>query len=365
MIISNLSDESKSYQKDIKVLKAKINNDVLCDKLYNAVRTHVSEDAEFKSCKSKTLELLDILANNNDIQPTISAEQVTEIANSNKQTKRLLKLWELYAKQYEHELLQDLFFQGLTGELIREFISVFYQPLAQVYKAADISTTIRQAGHFVDDLLSLVDKIYKQNEQETSIQQFIDLVQRHEHHFYEFVHNVHSQEASNVFDELIQYLDRLFTFIAEGIPGKIDMNHCIEQAGIKDVSELEQEINALCEYRHQQKVHRFERQKKKMQHGANMDAQMHKDDIFEFIPDRNEIVNALDEFDDFEEESSSDDSSSSSDSESSSVDDSRRRSSELSGASQLSYAGIEFPQLTIIPKILPWFIKDVSKMIYS
>lgn len=45
MVISNMSDESKVTQKEIKKIQSEINDKKLCEKLYNAVRTPC--DAEF------------------------------------------------------------------------------------------------------------------------------------------------------------------------------------------------------------------------------------------------------------------------------------------------------------------------------
>lgn len=340
--------------------------------------------------ESSTLELLALLGND-EIEPLLSAEQITLIADfdSSHEGKKLIKhgiqLWELYARQYEQELMMNLVFQGVTGELLKEFISVFYQPLAQVYKAADISTTIRHVANFFDDLISVIDDLQDKDEEQEqeqenasdTIQLFIDLVARHEQHFYDFVHNVHSQEASKVFDELIRYVDKLFTFVAHGIPGKMDINHCIERAGFEsrsDLELLEKEIDAVCDYRYQQKAYRFERQRRKMMIHSGVNA----DDLFQFIPKSSEMMGALQDFDELEydvdiddgkeEFSSSSSSSNSSSSSSSEYSDASsgssipsRRSSKSSG-SHLSHVGIDKPVLTLIPKIVPYFVQDVHEL---
>lgn len=386
IIISNLNEESKAFQKDIEVLEKKINDKTICKKIYNAVRTPLPAQTNFRDYDSSTLELLALLGND-EIEPLLSAEQITLIADfdSSHEGKKLIKhgiqLWELYARQYEQELMMNLVFQGVTGELLKEFISVFYQPLAQVYKAADISTTIRHVANFFDDLISVIDDLQDKDEEQENvsdtIQLFIDLVARHEQHFYDFVHNVHSQEASKVFDELIQYVDKLFTFVAHGIPGKLDINHCIERAGIEsrtDLDSLEKEIDSVCDYRYQQKAYRFERQRRKMMVHSGVNA----DDLFQFIPKSSEMMGALQDFDELEYDVDIDDgkeefSSSSSSSSSSSDNNSEysdassgssipsRRSSKSSG-SHLSHVGLDKPVLTLIPKIVPYFVQDVHEL---
>lgn len=341
-----MNEESKTFQKEIQVLEEKINNKFICEKVYNAVRTPLPEDSQFRKYKTKLMEIFDIF-NNKQIEPILSLEQMTILSeyednpDSKKLVQRSIQLWELYTKQYEQELQMELVFQGLTGELLKEFISVFYQPLAQVYKAADLSTTIMHVSSFITDLVQLVHQIQKENNKtfNSTTQLFIDLVQRHEQHFYDFVHNVHSQEASAVFDELVQYLDKLFTFVTDGMPGQLDLNRCIGRAGIQDTDELKQEIDALCNFRYQQKLYRFKRQKHKLMHTT---APEDEKGFFGFIPKRNEVVNALDDYDD---------------------DDTDKSTSSLSSGSHLSHKGFQAPELTLIPKILPFFVHDVTQMI--
>lgn len=333
---------------------------------------------------------------NDDIEPLLSTDQITMLATFDEthKTRKLVKhihqLWELYARQYEQELMMDLVFQGVTGELLKEFISVFYQPLAQVYKAADIGTTIRHVAAFLDDLVEVIEQLQQRQQSAAdekmcrdddltvtnTIELFIDLVQRHEQHFYDFVHNVHSQEASRVFDELVQYLDKLFTFVSHGIPGKLDIYHCVEKAGIDSKQELEaltSEIDAICNYRYKQKMYHFERQRRKlMLQGATKEglAQIsqttdkeRQDEIFQYIPKRSEVIEALgdlDEFDTISDNSSDEDCGSGAslfESNASSGSSLRSRRSSKSSASHA--AEIEPPKLTIIPRIVPFFIDDV------
>ncbi|KAK4510457.1 uncharacterized protein ATC70_004887 [Mucor velutinosus] len=393
IIISNMNEESKVFEKDIKILEEKIQDKVLCQKVYNAVRTPLPENSNFRDYDTRTMEILALLGND-EIKPLLSAEQITMLATFDQthETKKLVKhiaqLWELYARQYEQELMMNLVFQGVTGELLKEFISVFYQPLAQVYKAADISTTIRHVASFLDDLLQVIDELPADLGVTDTIQLFIDLVQRHEQHFYEFVHNVHSQEASKVFDELVQYLDKLFTFVAQGIPGKIDIWHSVEKAVSKEeLPTLEQEIDAICQYRYQQKMYHFERQRRKLMihhHGSGIhtgtieglakiaaDAdQERQNDIFQYISQRKELVGVMGDFEEFQYEddalhcssiSSSSDDDDIDDGQSSGSSLASRRSSK-SSSSQISHVGIEKPVLKLIPRIVPYFVQDVVEM---
>lgn len=47
--------------------------------------------------------------------------------------------------------------QGVTSELLKDIITIFYTPLAIVYKAANIADSISDLQAFVDDLLRTVE----------------------------------------------------------------------------------------------------------------------------------------------------------------------------------------------------------------
>lgn len=376
IIISNMNEESKSFQKEIEVVEKKIGDERVCKKLHEAVRTIVPEDTLFRGDQtedlSETMEMIGLLENET-IAPILSEEEKSRVIGSKKLMKRCIQLWELYARQYEQELMMNLVFQGVTGELLKEFIAVFYQPLAEVYKAADIGTTIRHVSSFLDDLIQVVREDKEGLNVSDTIQLFIDLVARHEQHFYEFVHNVHSQEASNVFDELIQYVDKLFTFFAHGIPGKIDMNHCIKKSGLGDtqneLDSLRDEIDSICEYRYRQKKYRLERTRRKLMVQQHQEQQQQRDEIFNYIPQSSEMMGVLEDFEELnydQQENEKNQHHHHSDSDESDDDDDddtlpSRRSSKSSG-SHVSHKGLDKPVLTKIPKLVPFFVNDIIEI---
>jgi hypothetical protein len=345
ILIANMNEESKTLMKSIDKLKEKIDNKDICTKVYNAIQTpRQSPSTEFQS---HTEEVLSVLINA-DIKPMLSQQVLQSLCEDNKETKDLLKhiyqLWEYYGRQKEQDIMMDLVFQGVTSDLLKEFISVFYQPLAQVYKAADISTTIGHIANFVDDLLRTID------DHNLSIQAFIDLVQRHEQMFYDFVYNVHTQEASQVFDELIGYVDSMFTFMAQGIPGKIDMNHCVQEAGIVTPELQEQlmkEIDALCEYRYKQKQYQFERTKTKLMSNPGGGAIEVKEELFSFLPEKSELVEAVKDMDDEDTDELSTD-----------------ESTQTNSSNHRRYEDIKPPELVLIPKVAPFFMQDMLKLMH-
>lgn len=58
----------------------------------------------------------------------------------------------------DKEQLIELIFEGGTSELLKDIVTIFYQPLAQVYRAANIADSIGDLQAFVADLIRTVEQ---------------------------------------------------------------------------------------------------------------------------------------------------------------------------------------------------------------
>lgn len=47
--------------------------------------------------------------------------------------------------------------QGSTSELLKDIITIFYTPLAQVYRAASIAESLSDLQSFINDLIRTVE----------------------------------------------------------------------------------------------------------------------------------------------------------------------------------------------------------------
>lgn len=48
--------------------------------------------------------------------------------------------------------------QGTTSELLKDIVTIFYAPLMQVYKAANIADSLWDLQKFLDDLIRTVER---------------------------------------------------------------------------------------------------------------------------------------------------------------------------------------------------------------
>lgn len=354
IMLANMNEQSKELQKDIEELQAKINDSPLCEKIANAVKTELPEGVSLGNT-SPILETLDLLKNPT-IEPVLTPQQILKVAFANQPDKvesrklveNLYQLWILYARKQEQDVLTQLVFQGVTGEIIKDLFAIFYEPLAQVYKAANIGDTIGHVAVFINDLIAILDRLDVEDATNTA-QPFIDLVQSHEAEFYQFVHNVHAQDQSRLFDNLLGYVDHLFSFVSTGIPTKIDLEQITSEAGITqaELPALKQEIDQLCQYHYQRKQRHLERKRQKLMSTNELqDTQQ----AFDFLPgDNKEIIgvfNDMAEVDDYESEEEE-------------VSSSSGSSASLVAAHEMT---LKAPKLVYIPRIAPTFVKHVSQI---
>ncbi|CAO3624260.1 unnamed protein product [Cunninghamella echinulata] len=364
LISVNMNEENKNLQKNIDDLEKTINDPVLCLKIRNATETTLPEGESIGDTPiSETIKVLQ----NEEISPQLTVEQIKKVAlaNHNKEAKELVQqlnaLWRLYGKRREQDMMMQLVFQGVTGELIKDIFAIFYQPLAQVYKSANIGDSIGDVSSFVEDLIKLLDSLDVSNVSNTS-QLFVDLVQRHEQKFYRFVHNVHAQDKSHLFDDLLRYVDSISSFAMNGLNMKedeyLDLPSIIQSATTTHTlshdqyDELKKEINDVQTYHQQQKeLHAARRKLKIMQTLDNTSEQ----DILSLLPSSvtkdntntlSSLIHGMEELD-----YNDDDDDDQSDVDSINNDPSSALPHEMTLAP---------PRLVQLPKLLPSFTKHVS-----
>ncbi|KAI8328994.1 hypothetical protein BC941DRAFT_476626 [Chlamydoabsidia padenii] len=274
-ILMNLQEEMDTLQKDIKVLEKTV-NPMICNKLYNAVISERHYNDNTLEGLSPTDALLFVLKHP-DIEPILTPTQLQDIAFSqHKQDttiywKDIQRLWHLYARRQDQTRWMDLLLQGATGSLLQSVMSILYQPLAQVYQAADMGTTLYELKYFMDDLVQVVDKVQPSSALDT-IQPFIELVKRHEASFYRFVHKVHTQTESRLFTDLIGFVDtwlsrtHFATQQQQQQQQQWKMDEFWNQVDLDPEQEqsLEKELDVICAYHRDRKWRQLEKRRLRM-----------------------------------------------------------------------------------------------------
>lgn len=154
---------------------------------------------------------------------------------------------------------------------MKDIVTIFYEPLAKVYKAANIADSISDFQSFVNDLIKTVEFAEEANltDPQQVVSLFADLVARHENRFYHFVHSVHSK-GEGLFDNLMAWIELFINFVRDGLPSPVSLDFLLPVGG-REREEVLAEVDAIVEYHRKLKLAHHERMKKRLVKGTDDD----------------------------------------------------------------------------------------------
>lgn len=224
----------------------------------------------------------------------------------------------------------SLVFEGVTASLLRDMITILYEPLAKVYKTANVYNSVMDFKEFMDDLIEVVNKANDQGSSSLDysdvdlstdsnklVQSFIDLCSRHEDKFYKFVHEVHIHDKDLLFTHLMKWIEVILSFLRNGFSSKVDMNALVFETPGVDTTVALQEIDALIQWNKDRKAWNERRIRAKMasagddtmpQGGFSVgDFGLDEDEVLHLQADMSESEEEWDAEDDHKSEISRDD----------------------------------------------------------
>ncbi|KAI0092424.1 hypothetical protein BDY19DRAFT_924281 [Irpex rosettiformis] len=278
MFTGSLMEEVKALEEDIEAIKQKVEDPLLCEK----VRLYVNAPLEIQSiykldATSEDMHVLTVVLRSGE-EPRLNRAQLFRVQRASRAHKLyldahpdsdddegpededawlyedLILLSKLYARLRDREQLIALIFEGNTSDLLKDIITIFYSPLAQVYRAASIADSLGDLQSFINDLIRTVEQSEELSQQDPArtVQIFINLIQRHEQAFYSFVHKVHSK-GEGLFDSLMQWIERFLTLMREGLGEPISLEFLLPHTG-QERQDIMQEVDAVARYHYLLKV---------------------------------------------------------------------------------------------------------------
>jgi Domain of unknown function in PX-proteins (DUF3818) len=107
-----------------------------------------------------------------------------------------------------------------------------------------------------------------QQEPSRTVKIFIELVQRHEQAFYNFVHKVHSKGAG-LFDDLMRWIELFLTVVREGLGERVSLEFLLPHTG-QDRVDILREVDAVALYHYRLKVAYENKVRKRFIRGASV-----------------------------------------------------------------------------------------------
>ncbi|KAL2167241.1 hypothetical protein VTG60DRAFT_1565 [Thermothelomyces hinnuleus] len=284
-----LYDGIRAFQRSIDALGDKIGDPVFVEKL----KTYTNADEEIKQvirdeAANENIDVLVAILRSELVGPALEPEQIERLYNAyvafnnavenvDEELRQgaqlfsyLKQLQKLYLRQRDKAMMLSLIEEPVTLQLFRDLFTIFYEPLVRVYKSANVYNSVTDFAHFVDDLIMVVEKCREQDasaDPNQTVQAFIDLCQRHEHHFYSFVHQVHTHD-NGLFTQLMGWVEGILEFLRHGPKnGSLDINALFEGAVSSALIDREKaiaEIDKLIAWQEARKKWHHDKTRQKM-----------------------------------------------------------------------------------------------------
>ncbi|CUA70220.1 PX domain-containing protein YPR097W [Saccharomyces cerevisiae S288c] [Rhizoctonia solani] len=297
MFTSSLSEEVRALQEDIQAVEDKVEDPILCEKIKQFINAPRDIQKLFKAdAAAENLNLISVILRS-ETSPTLTRPQLHRVMRANRAHAEYIRqkadlsdsdedegpqnedawlfedltiLIKLYARLRDREQLIALIFEGTTSELLKDIITIFYTPLAQVYKAASIADSLGDLQNFINDLIRTVEQIDElgQLNPHRTVQAFIDLVARHEQAFYAFVHKVHSK-GEGLFDSLMKWIELFIGLMREGLGNPVSLEFILPHAGGEERAQLIREIDSVALYHYKLKLAHEDKIRKRFGRSAN------------------------------------------------------------------------------------------------
>ncbi|KAG8931592.1 hypothetical protein FRC01_001097 [Tulasnella sp. 417] len=350
MFTSSLTEEVNALKEDIILVSDKVEDPVLCEKVrqYVYAPRAIQEFYRAEAVESKS-NLLTVIMRSPE-RPALNRAQMQRVAKCSRAHAQYVKrkeapdydseddegpsdedgwlyedlgvLMRLYGRLRDKEQLIELIFESTTAELLKDIITIFYSPLAQVYKAASIADSLGDLQNFINDLIATVEQIDELSDEDPArtVQTFINLVQRHEQAFYFFVHKVHSK-GEGLFDSLTHWVELFITLMREGLGQDISLEYLLPHSEPERVA-IFKEIDAVALYHYKLKIAHEEKVRRRFDGRVKNDVDAAEEEAAQDLVDGvigdlslgelmqgdiDEITDSSDEYTSSEEESSDDD----------------------------------------------------------
>lgn len=166
----------------------------------------------------------------------------------------LRQLWQLEVRSRDKQQMKQLWKEPELTNLIKRFLTVFYQPLMTVMKKCDIHLVFRDWQHFLDDLMLELAQLDEGDMYYTSsvemFNRFKQLLDKHEHVLWRFMHDLYVKDDQQIFMGLIQWIESFLVALRSKYTDPdsvtLDFMSMVPSAPI-DAAKFETELNTRIE----------------------------------------------------------------------------------------------------------------------
>ncbi|EGW30551.1 uncharacterized protein SPAPADRAFT_143554 [Spathaspora passalidarum NRRL Y-27907] len=223
MIFIMLLDEDLSdYEKELNQLKGQHLN----QKKFECVLSRIDQYneltyLEIDSIKQESIELgqeiFVTVLTTKQIEPALPESTVDEILSTPHLHSCVKQYWQLEVRKRDKNLFKQLWTEPELTRLIKEFLTIFYQPLMKIFAKSDVHLVFSSFHKFMDDLMNLLTTITNEGIYYMTSFEIYDslksLLDNHEEILWEFMHNVYCKDDQHLFLKLIQWIEKFMIMI--------------------------------------------------------------------------------------------------------------------------------------------------------
>lgn len=129
----------------------------------------------------------------------------------------LKQYWQLHVRKKDKDLIKQMWTEPELTKLIKNFLSIFYQPIIKIFNKADIHVIFKDNQRFLDDL---VEKLVQLNNEEVyylnPVEIFDELkrvLDKHENLIWKFMYSVYKNDEQQLFYKLISWLESFLSML--------------------------------------------------------------------------------------------------------------------------------------------------------
>lgn len=129
----------------------------------------------------------------------------------------LKQYWQIVVRKKDKEIMRQLWEEPELTNLIKDFLTIFYQPLMKLFAKSDVHIVFRAFQRFGDDLVATLTKInneeiYYLNSMEIYAKLKL-LLDKHEKIIWEFIHTVYVKDEQHLFLNLISWIEKFLEML--------------------------------------------------------------------------------------------------------------------------------------------------------
>lgn len=129
----------------------------------------------------------------------------------------LKQYWQILIRKKDKDIMKQLWKERELTQLIKKFLTIFYQPLMKIFKKCDIHLVFKDFEQFMDDLITELNKLNQgQVFSMSSIEifnRFKQILDRHENVFWRFLHDMYVNDDTHIFLTLFQWVEKFLKII--------------------------------------------------------------------------------------------------------------------------------------------------------